>query len=59
MEALGNPDVWKRACRLSVDLYKGLNACQGDGFGDHITRSAFRANKLKDVSRSWLLETRY
>lgn len=40
MEALENLEVWKRSCRLSVDLYKELNGYQDYGFRDQITRSA-------------------
>lgn len=40
MDALENLDVWKRSCRLSVDLYAVLCACKDFGFRDQITRSA-------------------
>ena len=40
MEALENLDVWKRSCRLSVDLYKLLSDCRDHGFKDQLTRSA-------------------
>ncbi|MDO9423037.1 MAG: four helix bundle protein [Methylobacter sp.] len=33
-------EVWKRACRLCVDIYKALKACRDPGFKDQITRSA-------------------
>ena len=33
-------DVWKRACRLSVELYKHFNSSKEFGFKDQITRSA-------------------
>ena len=39
MEALKNLDVWKRACRLSVDLYKVTNNCKEYSFKDQITRA--------------------
>ncbi len=39
MDALKNLDVWKRACRLSVDLYKITNGCKEFGFKDQITRA--------------------
>ena len=39
MEALKNLDVWKRACRLSVDLYKITSGCKEFGFKDQITRA--------------------
>ncbi len=32
-------DVWKRACRLSCELYKQLANCRDYGFKDQITRS--------------------
>ena len=40
MDALENLDVWKRSCRLSVELYKLLSDCRDFGFRDQITRSA-------------------
>ncbi|MDZ7661955.1 four helix bundle protein [Thiohalophilus sp.] len=40
MEALENLDVWKRACRLSVELYKAFTNSKEYGFRDQITRSA-------------------
>ncbi len=33
-------DVWKRACRLSVDLYQHFDGNREFGFKDQITRSA-------------------
>jgi len=33
-------DVWKRACRLSVDIYKAFSTCNDYGFKDQITRSS-------------------
>jgi four helix bundle protein len=35
-----NLDVWKRACRLSVELYKHFDSSREFGFKDQITRSA-------------------
>ena len=32
-------DVWKRAARLSADLYKGLRELKDYGFKDQITRA--------------------
>ena len=32
-------DVWKRSCRLSVALYRELEAVKNWGFRDQITRS--------------------
>jgi four helix bundle protein len=39
MEAFKNLDVWKRACRLSVELYKVTNNCKEYSFKDQITRA--------------------
>ncbi len=39
MDALKNLDVWKRACRLSVDLYKATASCTEPGFKDQLTRA--------------------
>ncbi len=39
MEALENLDVWKRACSLSVDVYRVLANCRDAGFKDQVTRS--------------------
>jgi four helix bundle protein len=33
-------DVWKRACRLSVNIYKNFAMCKDYGFKDQITRSS-------------------
>ncbi len=33
-------DVWKRACRLSVEIYKAFASCRDYGFKDQITRSS-------------------
>jgi four helix bundle protein len=40
MEALENLEVWKRACRMSVDLYHALSKSREYGFKDQVTRSA-------------------
>lgn len=40
MDALENLDVWKRACRLSVNLYKLLSSSKEYSFRDQLTRSA-------------------
>jgi four helix bundle protein len=40
MESLENLDVWKRACRLSVNLYKLMNDSRKYSFKDQITRAA-------------------
>jgi four helix bundle protein len=33
-------DVWKRSCRLSVEVYKYFSECRDSGFKDQITRSS-------------------
>jgi len=33
-------DVWKRSCRLSVEVYKNFASCKDYGFKDQITRSS-------------------
>lgn len=33
-------DVWKRACRLSCDVYKELKNCRDYGLKDQMTRAA-------------------
>lgn len=33
-------DVWKRSCRLSVEIYKYFASCKDYGFKDQITRSS-------------------
>ncbi|WP_372931663.1 four helix bundle protein, partial [Shewanella putrefaciens] len=33
-------DFWKRACRLSCDLYKELKNCRDYGLRDQMTRAA-------------------
>lgn len=33
-------DVWKRACRVSVKIYKHFSSCKDFGFKDQITRSS-------------------
>ena len=40
MQVLENLEVWKRSCRLSVNLYKSLASCKDYGFKEQITRSA-------------------
>ncbi len=40
MEALENLEVWKRSCRLSVEVYKTLGNCKDLGYKDQATRSA-------------------
>ena len=33
-------DVWKRSCRLSVDVFKCFRDCRNYSFRDQITRSS-------------------
>jgi four helix bundle protein len=33
-------DVWKRSCRVSVEVYKAFASCKDYGFKDQITRSS-------------------
>ena len=40
MDTLEKLNVWKRSCRLCVELYRELRACRELGFKDQITRSA-------------------
>jgi four helix bundle protein len=40
MDALENLDVWKRACRLSVELFRAFSSSREYSFKDQITRSA-------------------
>ena len=40
IDALEKLEVWKRGCRLAVDLYKTLEQSRDYGFKDQITRSA-------------------
>ena len=35
-----NLDVWKRSCRLSVEIYRAMKGCGDFGFKDQITRSS-------------------
>jgi four helix bundle protein len=39
VDALEKLEVWKRGCRLAVDLYKALEPCRDYGFKDQITRA--------------------
>jgi len=34
-----NLDVWKKSCRLSVEIYRYFKDCKDFGFKDQITRS--------------------
>ncbi len=39
MDAFEKLEVWKRSCRLSVELYKQFRDCRDFGFRDQITLS--------------------
>ena len=40
METFENLEVWRRACRLSVDVYRLVGECKEYGFKDQLSRSA-------------------
>lgn len=40
MDALESLEVWKRACRLSVNMYQAFSESKQYAFKDQITRSA-------------------
>ena len=40
MEALKRLEVWRRACRFSVDVFKLLRKCDERAFRDQLARSA-------------------
>lgn len=40
LEALRNLDVWRRACRLSVNVYHLTSSCTQYSYRDQVTRSA-------------------
>ncbi|MCB1762718.1 MAG: four helix bundle protein [Gammaproteobacteria bacterium] len=40
MDALKNLEVWRRACRFSVDMYRLSATCGNAGFRDQLGRSA-------------------
>ncbi len=40
MDALQQLDVWKRSCRLSVDIYKMLSNCREYCFRQQVTSAA-------------------
>ena len=40
MHGFENLEVWKRSCRLAVDLYKLLENCKDYGLKDQMTRAA-------------------
>ena len=51
-------DVWKRSCKLSINIYKQLRTLNDFGFKDQITRSALSipSNIAEGVSRFSLKE---
>ncbi len=40
MDALKDLEVWRRACRLAVDVYRLVSVCRDYGFRDQLGRSA-------------------
>ncbi|RJQ47020.1 MAG: four helix bundle protein [Gammaproteobacteria bacterium] len=40
MDSFESLDVWKRSCRLCVEIYRALETCREFGFKDQITRAA-------------------
>ncbi len=40
MEAFEQLDVWKRSCRLCVDVYQAFRSCRDYGFKDQVGRAA-------------------
>ena len=40
MHSFEDLDVWKRGCRLAVELYKALQDCKDYGIKDQMTRAA-------------------
>jgi four helix bundle protein len=52
-------DVWKRSCRLSVEVYKHFSECRGFGFKDQITRSSLSigSNIAEGVEKDFNKET--
>ncbi|HEC18116.1 MAG TPA: four helix bundle protein [Gammaproteobacteria bacterium] len=40
MDAFENLEVWKRSCRLSVEIHKLLSECKDYAFKDQLFRSA-------------------
>ena len=51
-------DVWKRACRLSVDVYRALKDLRDFGFKDQITRSSLSiaSNIAEGIEKESALE---
>jgi four helix bundle protein len=48
-------DVWRRAARLSVDIFKGLGGLKDYGFKDQLTRSGLSvpSNIAEGIERSF------
>ena len=40
MEALEDLEVWRRACRLSVEVFRALSNCRERGLKDQLTRAS-------------------
>jgi four helix bundle protein len=58
MDALKDLEVWRRACRLSVDVYKLVAVCRDYGFRDQLGRSALSiaSNIAEGYERSSIRE---
>ena len=60
-EGFESLDVWKKGCRLAVDIYKRFSGCRDYGFRDQICRAAisipsniaegYERNSVKDFIR--------
>ncbi len=53
-----NLDVWKKPCRLSVEVYKYFKNCKDYGFKDQITRSSLSipSNIAEGMEKSYQKE---
>ncbi len=40
MDVFERLEVWKRSCRLCVDIYRVLRSCSDRGFKDQLTRAS-------------------
>ena len=53
-----NLDVWKKSCRLSVNIYKYFNTCKDYSFKDQITKSSLSipSNIAEGMEKSYSKE---
>ena len=51
-------DVWKRACKLSTEIYQAMHQCKDFGFKDQITRSglSIASNIAEGIERKSIKE---